>query len=289
MRYLLSICAMTFLAATVFAQPSKKVETWQVFSPASDDFSVETPLTLSQIGNGPQTHSRRFSGTINGVYLFVFSEPIEKQNKMEHGYLEMVRNTLPKIGGPTELTIPQNEGSETLSFKDTYGYWHSLRLVRTKSRFYVVQGWAQDESNEVVNRFVASFMPGQKLPTSPDFPLSGQIVDMRTSQGSQPVAGNLPATPMVTPPVNSPLKVTGKPRPGYTDFARTYGIQGTVVLEVEFLASGEIGTVKALTQLPMGLTETALAAGKSITFQPATENGVPVSVTKKIEYSYAIY
>ena len=289
MRTLLSICAMAFLTATVFAQASKKVENWQVFSPASDEFSVETPLTLSQIGNGPQTHSRRYSGAINGVYLFVFSEPIEKQNKMEHGYLEMVRNTVPKIGGPTELTIPQNEGSELLAFKDTYGYWNSLRVVRTKSRFYVVQALAQDEGNEVVTRFVGSFMPGQKSPTTPDFPLSGQIVDMRTSPGSQLGSGNVPAAPMVTPTANSPIKVTGKPRPGYTDFARTYGIQGTVVLEVEFLASGEIGTVKALTQLPMGLTETALAAGKSITFQPATENGVPVSVTKKIEYSYAIY
>lgn len=289
MRSLLSICAMTFLTATVFAQASKKVENWQIFSPISDEFSVETPLALDQRGDSETKSSRKYSGTINGVYFFVFSDPLKKENESQQSYLEMVRETLPKIGMPSDFgSAGMNSGG--VSFKDTFGFWHQLRLFRDGKRTYVAHAVAFEADNESASRFIRTFSPGQKQSFVQQAPLAEhKVEDLRVvptgiGNGS---TGTSPAS--VPSSSGTSLKIISKPRPGYTDIARMFGIQGTVILEVTFLESGQIGTVKALSQLPFGLTQTGIEAASKITFQPATENGIPITVTKRLEYSYAIY
>ena len=308
MRYLLSLCALFLLAATFFAQTPKKVENWQEFSPLSDEFSVETPLTLDQRGDNQQKSLRRFSGSINGVFVYIFSEPAKKPSKSAQGYLDMVRDVLPQIGQSADIIPFNSSGAGAVSFKDKFGYWHHLATLRTETRNYVVQTISLDENDPVATRFVRSFGLSQR-PTfteadvaatpAADEPRSIPVRPVGTGgQGSgigagsgSGISGTVPAPAAVapTPGTTSGLKILSKPRPGYTDLARMYGIQGSVLLEVEFLATSEIGNIKALTQLPLGLTQTAIAAGKAISFQPAYENGVAVNVTKKLEYSYAIY
>lgn len=85
------------------------------------------------------------------------------------------------------------------------------------------------------------------------------------------------------------IKILSKPRPGYTDAARQNNVQGTVILRVTFLASGQVGSVSAVKGLPNGLTEMAIAAAKRISFTPAKVNGVPQAVTRQIEYTFSIY
>ncbi|MFT3744861.1 MAG: energy transducer TonB [Pyrinomonadaceae bacterium] len=307
MRYLLSTCALFLLTATFIAQTPKKVENWQEFSPLSDEFTIETPLTLDQRGDNQHKTLRRFSGSMNGVFLYVFSEPSKKPNKSAQGYLDMVRDVLPQIGQSAEIIPFNSSGSGAVAFKDKFGYWHHLATLRTETRNYIVQTISLDENDGVATRFVRSFGVSQR-PTFTEADLAGETVSdevrtvpVRAAGGGQGggigagsgsgISGTVPVPAALAPPAGttSGLKVLSKPRPGYTDLARMYNIQGSVLLEVEFLATGEIGNVKALTQLPLGLTQTAIAAGKTISFQPAYENGVAVSVTKKLEYSYAIY
>jgi TonB family protein len=85
------------------------------------------------------------------------------------------------------------------------------------------------------------------------------------------------------------VKILSQPRASYTDSARQAGIQGKVVLRVTFQADGNIGAISAVSGLPNGLTERAIAAARSIRFEPAKRNGVPYSVTRTIEYSFTIY
>lgn len=89
--------------------------------------------------------------------------------------------------------------------------------------------------------------------------------------------------------VTQGLKIVSKPRPGYTDAARTNNIQGTVILRVTFLGSGQIGSISPVKGLPNGLTEQAIAAARRISFEPAKTNGQGQTVTKQIEYSFSIY
>ncbi|MEP6789006.1 MAG: TonB family protein [Acidobacteriota bacterium] len=101
--------------------------------------------------------------------------------------------------------------------------------------------------------------------------------------------GDGPPPPPSVPKVTVGIKIISKPRPGYTDAARTANIQGTVILRVTFLASGQIGSISPVKGLPNGLTEQAIAAAHRISFEPAKSNGIPIPVTKQIEYSFSIY
>jgi len=87
----------------------------------------------------------------------------------------------------------------------------------------------------------------------------------------------------------TPLKVTYTPKPSYTDAARQNQVQGKVTLRVTFLASGGIGSISTVRGLPNGLTEQAIAAARQIRFTPAMVNGQPRSVTRQVEFNFAIY
>ena len=55
------------------------------------------------------------------------------------------------------------------------------------------------------------------------------------------------------------------------------------------LASGEVGQITVIQGLPDGLTDQAIVAARLLKFQPATKDGVPVSKTITIDYSFTIY
>ena len=111
--------------------------------------------------------------------------------------------------------------------------------------------------------------------------------------GGDPDGGNSPDDK--EPPnvnkggVTQVVKILSKPRANYTDAARLNVVQGTVVLKVTFLASGAIGQITVVKGLSNGLTEQAVAAARAIRFEPAKVNGKAVSVTKTIEYNFAIF
>ena len=90
------------------------------------------------------------------------------------------------------------------------------------------------------------------------------------------------------PVEDSPLRITSKPRPDYTESARTENVEGSVILRVTFLASGKIGAVTPTKTLPNGLTEQAIEAAKEIQFEPAKADGRFISVSKQVEYSFLI-
>jgi TonB family protein len=88
---------------------------------------------------------------------------------------------------------------------------------------------------------------------------------------------------------SSRVEFYSKPRAHYTDAARANDIQGDVTLRVTFLSSGEIGNISVVNGLPYGLTEQAIEAAKQIEFEPKKINGVPVTATMAVQYSFTIY
>jgi len=85
------------------------------------------------------------------------------------------------------------------------------------------------------------------------------------------------------------FQIISKPRANYTDAARQNQIQGKVRLRVTFSASGRIGNVSSINDLPDGLTEQAIAAARQIKFQPEMRNGEPITLIKIVEYNFTIY
>lgn len=89
--------------------------------------------------------------------------------------------------------------------------------------------------------------------------------------------------------VTEPIKFISKPQGRYTDEARQNSITGTVLLNIQFLASGQVGSVSAVSGLPYGLTEKAIEAARQIKFEPAKKNGIPYTVSKRVQYGFTIY
>ncbi len=89
--------------------------------------------------------------------------------------------------------------------------------------------------------------------------------------------------------VNSKARVLSKPEPTYTEAARKNQITGTVVLRAVFSSSGSVTNIHAVSGLPDGLTERAIAAAKQIRFTPATKDGRPVSMWMELQYNFNLY
>ena len=70
-----------------------------------------------------------------------------------------------------------------------------------------------------------------------------------------------------------PVVILSKPNPLYTDEARKLGIEGEVLVEVIFRASGQVQTVRVVKGLGHGLDEAALHAAEQIRFKPAMQEG----------------
>lgn len=89
--------------------------------------------------------------------------------------------------------------------------------------------------------------------------------------------------------VDEKARLLSKPEPHYSEEARRQGITGTVVLRVVFTSTGEVTQIRAIQQLPFGLTERAIAAAREIKFQPAKKGGRSVSVYMQLEYNFNLY
>src|SRR5436309_15991867 len=70
-----------------------------------------------------------------------------------------------------------------------------------------------------------------------------------------------------------PVEITFKPRPIYTEEARKQHVQGEVLLEVMFTASGELRIQRVVRGLGHGLDEAAQRAAEQIRFKPAKRDG----------------
>lgn len=86
-----------------------------------------------------------------------------------------------------------------------------------------------------------------------------------------------------------PYQIISKPQPGYSERARSNGVEGIVHLKVELLANGTIGNVGPVTYLPNGLTERAISAARSISFTPQVVNGQPVTTEIDIYYTFSLH
>ncbi len=90
-------------------------------------------------------------------------------------------------------------------------------------------------------------------------------------------------------PRKTPLKVLSKPKPSYTDRARSSGIVGTARVLVLFDKSGKVEHILLLRRLGYGLDEAVIAAAKGIRFEPPTLDGEPYSTARLVEYGFSMY
>jgi len=86
----------------------------------------------------------------------------------------------------------------------------------------------------------------------------------------------------------SAAEILSKPRPTYTDEARRLQIEGEVLLEVLFAASGEARVLRTIRGLGHGLDENAISAAREIRFRPAQRDGADADSTAVVHIVFQL-
>ena len=114
--------------------------------------------------------------------------------------------------------------------------------------------------------------------------------EVQTAGFDQPRA-SAPAQPSVaavTKPIDRPVEIVFKPTPEYSDEARSARIEGTVSLELEFTAAGDIRVLHVVRGLGHGLDEAAQRAALRIRFKPAQSDGRPVDSRATVHITFRL-
>src|ERR1700675_1187427 len=102
------------------------------------------------------------------------------------------------------------------------------------------------------------------------------------------VAGPKVKPAAATAPNTTPLEILFKPKPVYTDAARAKKIEGDVLVQVVFTASGDVKIERVVQGLGDGLDESAEAAAREIRFHPAKQGGQPVDLTAIVHITFQL-
>lgn len=89
-------------------------------------------------------------------------------------------------------------------------------------------------------------------------------------------------------PKMTPVEIISKPTPVYTDEARKMRIEGEVLLEVVFEASGKLRVLRLVRGLGHGLDENAVRAAEQIRFKPALREGQPADSTATLHIIFQL-
>src|SRR5581483_11511028 len=85
-----------------------------------------------------------------------------------------------------------------------------------------------------------------------------------------------------------PAEILSKPVPTYTEEARAKKIEGEVLLEVVFEASGKLKVVRVVRGLGHGLDDAAVRAAEQIRFKPALKDGQPSDSTAVVHIIFQL-
>jgi TonB family protein len=88
--------------------------------------------------------------------------------------------------------------------------------------------------------------------------------------------------------VKLPVSIQEKPNPVYTIEARKLHVEGEVLLQVMFTATGQVRVLRVLHGLGHGLDEAAAQAAERIRFSPAQQEGRPVDSTATLHIVFQL-
>lgn len=85
-----------------------------------------------------------------------------------------------------------------------------------------------------------------------------------------------------------PVAIQEKPNPVYTAEARQLHVEGEVLLQVMFTATGQVRVLRVMHGLGHGLDEAATRAAEKIRFAPASREGRPVDSTATLHIVFQL-
>ena len=112
--------------------------------------------------------------------------------------------------------------------------------------------------------------------------------EVQTAGFDQRASAPAPSVAALTKPIDRPVEIVFKPTPEYTDEARSARIEGTVSLELEFTAAGDVRVLRVVRGLGHGLDEAAQRAALRIRFKPAQSESGPVDSRATVHITFRL-
>ncbi len=134
----------------------------------------------------------------------------------------------------------------------------------------------------------ADFGSGVATPGKGDGRSNGQGVSTGGFGAQQVAQSTGPKVLQDSGPATTPVEITFKPNPVYTQEARDLKLEGEVLLEVSFAANGTLHVNKVVRGLGHGLDEAAIAAANKIRFKPALRYGQPMDSTAVVHVTFQL-
>jgi len=269
------------------------------------DYTVWSLVNENYAGTGPADNDAYLDACADLVWESLLKPLVDQLPKLSQlGSHMSYHGELSKLAPGREYTI-------------TLGSRPGLsRIYVAGQQVYVLTALNADANSANTQRFMNSFglkTPGLPvaatlkedstlLPPSANEGIAGGVGPGRgggTVDADRNVIGVGPATMPDGSPnysqifpgraVTEKARVLAKPEPSYTESARRYAVQGTVVLRAIFSSSGEVNGIKVVKKLPHGLTQKAIAAARQIKFTPASKDGHAVSMYIQLEYNFNLY
>ena len=191
---------------------------------------------------------------------------------------------VPAVERPIEKPVIQRP-PETGLFDRTSGARTSLAAAAvTTGGFGSQAASTRGAANEAGAVATGGFSSGARAPRGA---ASGGEVqtagfEQRASAPAQPSVAAL------TKSIDRPVEIVLKPTPEYSVEARNARIEGTVSLELEFTAAGDVRVLRVVRGLGHGLDEAAQRAALRIRFKPAQSDGRPVDSRATVHITFRL-
>ncbi len=236
------------------------------------------------------------------IYSTVISSPILKQSQVKKDVAPTIEvqkplpdpilgsSAIPTIQKPRELVQTGGFGDPE-SVKDNHNTTRPANMNPTGG-FDMPVGAGQGNGTggaKGAKGIVASTGFGDQV--AKGSAASGQHGSIeQTGFGDETAAQQMKRTSAAAPDRYKPMEILFVPKPQYSDEARAKKIEGDVVVQVLFTASGDVKVIRVVQGLGYGLDEAAEAAARQIRFRPAEQDGQPVdtqaNVRMKCELAY---
>ncbi len=292
MRILLSLnIAILFLG--FFATATARAQDWVAYVDSGNNIWFQAPKDgiVNQIEN-----NSILSTFYDGTSITITKSDVNIDSK------KMVKNDRPRTRPGGTANVYETKDAFVRRIEESL---HDEKYVTVyaglKNAYFVIAVKGRKES-PVIDRFLNSirFKGGNPFPTLnesitafnklPNSPETEKWLKNNHQGNEKPRFEKINNfLPLGLHLLTRDLIIIRKPRPGYTDEARTRDVQGTFKANVEFLKTGIIGSVVVDTAATHGLGGQIARAIKRIKFIPAQANGVNVDVIRTIEYSFTIY
>jgi TonB family protein len=132
------------------------------------------------------------------------------------------------------------------------------------------------------------FGGGVAVPDTRTSSSRGTVHDSGFGNADVPAPTTVQARTVAPTPTMTPAEILSKPVPVYTEEARTKKIEGEVLLEVVFEATGKIHVLRVVRGLGHGLDDSAVKAAEQIHFKPALKDGQPSDSTALVHIIFQL-